>query len=187
MVAIKISALVLFVTMAAFSSATPIEAEPQTLEARARGNAVVYTSVGPSCDRVVERQAFQGDNVHICHEVTNIGSLRVEGRYENYQSLSFCVTLWLMHCLVAAWLSIGKTADARARASKFWTLTVNLFSFHPIALIALTGARTEASRLGLIPTRPTCYNGTGKVCGMKLRAMRLEFIFSGHSGFLSCI
>ena len=92
MVAIKISALALFVSMATLSSATPIEAEPQTLEARARGNAVVYTSVGPSCDRVVERQAFQGDNVHICHEVTNIGSLRVEGRYVNRQDSSFYAT-----------------------------------------------------------------------------------------------
>jgi hypothetical protein len=80
MVAIKISALALFVSMITLSSATPIDSEAQTLEARARGNAVVYTSVGPSCDQVVERQAFQGDNVHICHEVTNIGSLRVEGR-----------------------------------------------------------------------------------------------------------
>ncbi|CZS75091.1 unnamed protein product [Fusarium graminearum] len=86
MVAVKISALALFVLMITLSSATPIEAEAQTLEARARGNAVVYTSVGPSCDRTVERQAFQGDNVHICHEVTNIGSLRVEG--------SGCLVKW---------------------------------------------------------------------------------------------
>lgn len=110
MVAVKISALALFVSMITLSSATPIEAEAQTLEARARGNAVVYTSVGPSCDRTVERQAFQGDNVHICHEVTNIGSLRVEGRYVDYQFLflSYAVTNALFSgCLVKWWTDRG--------------------------------------------------------------------------------
>ncbi|KAH7196394.1 uncharacterized protein B0J16DRAFT_312759 [Fusarium flagelliforme] len=86
MVAIKISALALLVSMITLSSATPIDSEAQTLEARARGNAVVYTSVGGACNQVVESQAFQGDNVHICHEVTNIGSLRVEG--------SGCLVKW---------------------------------------------------------------------------------------------
>ena len=110
MVAIKISALALFVSMITLSSATPIDSEAQTLEARARGNAVVYTSVGGACNQVVESQAFQGDNVHICHEVTNIGSLRVEGRYVKYQvtSLCFAMTNTLFSgCLVKWWTDRG--------------------------------------------------------------------------------
>ena len=99
-------------SLATLSSATPIQAEAQNLEARARGNAVVYTSVGPSCDRVVERQAFQGDNVHICHEVTNIGSLRVEGRYVNRQDSSFYLWYTMTNvlfsgCLVKYWQNRG--------------------------------------------------------------------------------
>ncbi|KAF4333252.1 hypothetical protein FBEOM_12934 [Fusarium beomiforme] len=86
MVAIKISALTLFASMVNLSLAKPIEAEAQTLETRARGNAIVYTYVGSTCSTFVESQAFQGDNVHICHDVKDIGSLRVEG--------SGCLVKW---------------------------------------------------------------------------------------------
>lgn len=110
MVAIKISALALFVTMAKLSIAMPLEAEAQTLEPRARGNAVVYTSVGGACSQIVESQAFQGDNVHICHEVTNIGSLRVEGRYVNYRVIFLCYAMTnaiFSGCLVKWWTDRG--------------------------------------------------------------------------------
>ena len=85
MVAVKTAALGLLASMVTCSWATPIDggAGATALDTRDTANsnsASVYTYSGFGCATIAESQNFQGDNVHICHDVTNIGSVRVEGR-----------------------------------------------------------------------------------------------------------